>query len=279
MTVLIVPNTGKPAAIEAACRAAEVLHGEGVSLLMAGETTAQPFHSAVHPLPEAEAYAACDMVITVGGDGTLLHAAHLAVQGKKPLLGINSGRLGFLTALESNEIHRLACLPKGEYRVEHRSMLQAVFGGAKPCTALNDIVLYKESGSKTIGLDIFCDDVPVSGFRGDGVIFATPTGSTAYSLSAGGPVVDAAMGAIVATQICAHIVQSPPMVFGPGRVLRAVPRPDIESAILLSCDGCEPCTLPPGTEVVISQAPTTVLLVQFGGAGQLEMIDKKLKWR
>lgn len=283
MTVLLVVNTRKDIACKTAMQAAALLHQCGVDLLLqetAGFLQEQGLKARV--LPNELAYAACDLVLCVGGDGTMLHAARYTMIHKKPMLGINTGRLGFLTLVEPNELEQLRRLASGQYTVDERNVIQACPNGLCPkdsWLALNDIVLFKESPEKTISLDIFCDDILVSSFRGDGVIFATPTGSTAYSLSAGGPVLDARLNAIVVTQICAHIVHTPPLVVAAERTLKAVSTGGEEERVIISCDGSTGLGIGQGEEVILSSSEYKVPLIQFNNAEQLESIDRKLKGR
>lgn len=284
MTVFLVPNRTKPAVMKTVALAAGVLASEGVKVIVSAEhrpLLPQDTLTAITFCEEEEAYAACDIVATIGGDGTMLHTARHTILCQKPMIGINMGRLGFLTIVELGELHELRRLARGEYTVEHRSVLQADCSGEEPFSgfALNDVVLFKESADRTIELDIYCDNIKVSSFRGDGMVFATPTGSTAYSMSAGGPVLDAQLGGIVATQICAHIVHTPPMVFSGERVLRAVPRGDETEKVCITCDGQPSRRLSWGEPVFIKQSALTVPLIQFSDAGQLKSIDKKLKGR
>ncbi|MFV0412786.1 MAG: NAD(+)/NADH kinase [Oscillospiraceae bacterium] len=282
MNIYLVPNFSKNAALEVARQAVDILLEEGAAVLLE-----EPFAKYFAPAPgirfltAQQAMEACDIVLTIGGDGTLLRAARQGLHCPKPLVGINMGRLGFLTIIENDELYKLRRLPKREYQVEQRSVLQANFGGANSaaCFAFNDIVLFKQVPNKTISMDIYCDDCKVSSFRGDGIIFATSTGSTAYSMSAGGPILDARLGGIIATQICAHIVHTPPMVFASDRILRAVPQSPPEDEVYISCDGQESWQLPWKEEIIIRQAGLTVPVIEFEDAGQLKSIDKKLKGR
>ncbi|MDL2325272.1 NAD(+)/NADH kinase [Ruminococcaceae bacterium OttesenSCG-928-A16] len=282
MTVFLVPNIAKPKALHVSALAAQILFADGVTVLASSETQPQTtLPGYVQYLPAEQAYQACDIVVTIGGDGTMLHAARHTLRWQKPMLGINVGRLGFLTVVEKDELNKLNRLLKQDYIVEHRTVLQAKSGGAKPFygLGLNDIVLFKKAAENTIELDIYCDEIKVSGFRGDGVVFSTPTGSTAYSMSAGGPIVDASLQATIVTQICAHIVHTPPMVFAGSRTLRAVPKGGPDEKIFITCDGLESQELCWNEPVYITQATQTVPLIQFEDAGQLESIDKKLKGR
>lgn len=280
MKVYLIPNTRRPEALQTAEKAADILISEGVQVLVNEENAGLFIETYRTFLSDAEAWDACDMAVTVGGDGTILHAARNTIKRNKPILGVNTGRLGFLTIIESNELEKLQRIPRGEYTIEERSVLCLKNGSSDNTDlALNDIVLFKESPERTIALDIYCDEVLVSSFRGDGVVFATPTGSTAYSMSAGGPIVDARLPAIIVTQICAHIVQMPPMVFAADRTLRVVSRGMEYEKVFVSCDGMPSKELPHGEEVTIRQAGQTVPLVQFSDADQLKTIDKKLKGR
>lgn len=283
MTVYMVVNSGKARARQVARQAAEVLLGCGIRLL-ADESGRSLLEDGVNVriLPASEAYVACDVVLSIGGDGTMLHAARFTMKYNKPLLGINIGRLGFLTVVESDELDKLKRLANGEYKVEHRTVLRADVEGdnGEPCVALNDVVLFKDLPERTISLNIFCDDILVSRFRGDGIIFATATGSTAYSMSAGGPILDAQLDGMVVTQICAHIVHTPPLVVSADRVLRAVPTGDIQDEpVGIICDGIKSRVLGPGEAVRICRSEWKVPLIQLADAEQLESIDKKLKGR
>lgn len=280
MRVYLHPNIQKQDALPVAEQAAEVLCGAGVDVLVdAAYQECFRQGNKVHYVSKEQAWQDCDVVVTVGGDGTILHAAKKTTSYQKPLLGINTGRLGFLTAVERYELEKLLRLPRGEYRVEHRGVLELSCGAWENSYALNDIVFFKESPEKSISLDIYCDEVLVSSFRGDGVIIATPTGSTAYSMSAGGPIVDARLAGIIITQICAHVVQTPPLVFAADRVLRVDTAGTMEEGVFMSCDGRRCHELPPGTPATIRQSNITVPLIQFNDADQLKSIDKKLKGR
>ena len=187
----------KPEAADVLLQAAQLLLAEGTRVVLAAEDGFAPPDGAVC-LPGAQALTQADAVVTVGGDGTMLHAAKECARHGLPVLGINLGRTGFLATCELDEMEqKLHKLAAGEFSVEHRALLQAECTGADgPLIALNDLVVYSGHRRQTVDLDILCDELPVSNCRGDGVILATPTGSTAYSLSAGGPILDAASAAL-----------------------------------------------------------------------------------
>ena len=280
MKVFLVPNLNKELAYDAAAKAVEALISHGADVLLDEKTRTALSFEAVHYCNVNDALKNCDAIVTIGGDGTLLHIADKSAG--KPLLGINVGRLGFLATVEFDEISsKLARLAKGEYTIDRRSMLDiTILGKEKKCLhALNDIIISKPNISNTIDVDIYCDGIPVNSFRGDGVIVATPTGSTAYSLSAGGPVLDARIEGILVTPVCAHGLHNPPMVFSANRKLRiTVSAYDCIDA-QFSIDGKDGQSIECGETVAISLASEYMTLVCFNEADQFEAIDKKLKGR
>lgn len=279
MIVFIMPNLGNQNAAAAVKDAAATLCRCGAQVLLSDRLCAQFAELPVRFLPEPEAFTQCDVIVTVGGDGTILHAARQSLGFGKPLLGINVGRLGFLAMVEVNEMEKLERLVRGEYSCGRRALLSVSIQGQEEAqTALNDVMICKNIPTQTVDIAVYCDDILANHFRGDGVVIATPTGSTAYSLSAGGPVLDAHIAGLVVTPVCAHGLHSPPMVLSAQRRLRILasaaygaPNP------LLSCDGGSLREIAPGQDVTIALSSQSVSLVQFNEADQFEAIDKKLR--
>ena len=282
MKIFIVPNLRKPQAKEIATQAAEILRQQGAQVLFREEDGVQLEISSQEIRSHQQAIEESDAIVTIGGDGTLLRIAREIQPARKPLLGINLGRLGFLATCEPCEMQeKLSLLAKGEFISDSRTLLEAKITNqgqiVDTLTALNDIVLFKGIRTQTIGLQVFCDGISLSRYRGDGVVIATPTGSTAYSLSAGGAVVDAALQGILFTPICAHGVQNPPMVFSANRRLRICMESQSEEPIYVSADGNHPAMeIQPQSEVEVFCSSNTVILVQFSPTDQFEAIDKKL---
>ena len=160
-----------------------------------------------------ESMSDCDIVVVVGGDGTTLHIARKASLLDKPVLGINFGRVGFISSIEKDELDLLEKLLDEKYSIEQKSMLE-VHVGDQSFLALNDTVISKGSLSKMIDIEVECNKKKVSKYRADGIIIATPTGSTAYSLSAGGAVIDPQIKCMMITPICPHMKFSCPIVIG-----------------------------------------------------------------
>ncbi|MEG0340450.1 MAG: NAD(+)/NADH kinase, partial [Oscillospiraceae bacterium] len=192
MIILIVPNLNKANAVDVTDNVIKDLLSFGAEVIM--EKAMEPFFDniAVRFYNMKSAYQKADVIVTVGGDGTILHTALDSLSYEKPLLGVNLGRMGFLATAEANEPFKLIRLVDGDYTLDERVLLEANLQGGKNIqkTALNDVVISRSNTSQIIDVDIFCDEILASSYRGDGVVISTPTGSTAYSLSAGGPVLD-----------------------------------------------------------------------------------------
>lgn len=210
----------------------------------------------------SEAVRRADMVATFGGDGTLLAAATVAAENRVPVLGVNLGKLGFMTAFGSEEAGALARILGGDYLLDRRMMLRVrVLRGEREVfamNALNDACVTARELSRTITLEIHCDGSCAATLRGDGVIAATPTGSTAYSLSAGGPVIDPRTDCMVFTPICAHTPYARPMV------IPAVDGAEIHvpERAALTVDGQRACDIEPGDRVVVSKSDICAELVR-----------------
>lgn len=278
--ILMVPNTAKEGIIPCVAKVCARLAEDGFTLYM-DESFRDPFgFLAALSFGKAERLLAdCRFVIAIGGDGTLLHSAKLAATAKVPLLGINMGRLGFMATLESDGLAQLSRLRTGEYTTTRRMMLEASLlspRGNGVFTALNDIVLQRETFSKLPELDVACDGVPVSSLRADGAIFSTPTGSTAYSLSAGGPIIEPELDCIEFTQLCAHSLFARTMVFAPGRRLRVTLRPAGALRIFVSVDGEEGVEFHVGDELVITRSRLAADLIDISGESFYTAVNTKL---
>ena len=197
MTVYISPNPGKSSARELALRAAQILRAHGASVLMEHKWQQSCNIAGVEYLPSETCMEQTDVILTIGGDGTILHVANQTLSCHKPILGINLGRCGFLATCEVDELEtKLSAVARGQYSLDSRMLLYVrVLGDDRwEGHALNDVVVTKGRLQQAIDFSVYCDDILVEHFRGDGVIVATPTGSTAYSLAAGGPILRGAGG-------------------------------------------------------------------------------------
>lgn len=285
MKVFLVPNLNKQQrAVQAAQHAADILQHNGAQVFLQDSLQALCVVEGAIYAPRAYCERCADIVLTIGGDGTILHEASHALYHKKPILGINLGRKGFLAVCEEYELEqKLTLLTQNLFRLDPRAMLYAKIqsdGIRQDVYALNDIVVAKGVIQQAVEFNVFCDGTPVERYRGDGVVVATPTGSTAYSLAAGGPVLDARIRAMVLTPISPHSLHSPAMVFAPERRLEIrLGRLETDETVYVSCDGAPGQALAEGAVVTISLSEKTISLVTFDGEDQFHAIDQKLKYR
>ncbi len=231
------------------------------------------------PANLASALNDCSAVVTVGGDGTILAIAHTAAKAGCPVAGVNKGNLGYLACLESEDISDISRLVTGDFIVEDRMMLKASvsFPDKKlDFYALNDIVVTHDSVLKLTDFSLNCDGFDIAHYRADGIIFATPTGSTAYSLSAGGPVTDPALRAVIVTPICAHTLSSRPVIFNETAVLSVTGSSRDKDPVRLYADGGDGIVLPYKTSVTISRSPYTLKLIRFNPNSFYNILSKKI---
>lgn len=221
--------------------------------------------------------AACDMMITVGGDGTILHSAKHAINYDKPLLGINSGRMGYLAQMEQNELLELSRLAREDYTVQERMLLEVRIDGREYGCALNDVVISRGQ-AKLVDLDVREDGSPVGGYRADGIILATPTGSTAYSMSAGGPIVDPRVDAILLTPICPHSLYARSVLFHPAARLTIQSRLINNSDhIVVSMDGDEVARVDEHHVLEIRRAEKRLRFISFAEKTFGSIVHRKLR--
>lgn len=230
---------------------------------------------------EDDIYKVADAVVALGGDGTILQIAKRASVFGKPVLGVNIGRLGFMAGMEVDELDGLERLLLGDYIIDERMMLaaRASGGDGREFCALNDVVLTKGALSRILDIEVSCGGRPVATYRADGIIVSTPTGSTAYSLSAGGPVIDPALESIGVTPICPHSLVSRTVLFSPGAVigLRAVRL--MEKEAFLTVDGQDVLKLENGETVYISTAKCKARLIKLKNMSFYEILNNKLSER
>ncbi len=223
-----------------------------------------------------------DFILSLGGDGTLLRGARIACGRGIPVMGVNLGHLGFLSSAGPEMAGAaMARVVRGQYTIEQRRVLSVRIGDAgPPLLAVNDAVVHKGGVARVIRLSVTVDGERVGTYSADGIIVATPTGSTAYSLSAGGPIVVPGVDALVVTPICPHTLAVRPLVTPASstiaiRVLDPVPRPD---ELLVSLDGQAASHLAMRQDVTIVKATQPVLLAQLGEESFFARLARKLAW-
>lgn len=268
MRIGIIPHTGKEVAMELSRQAAEFLQERGAEI----ETILTP---------ERDSFVGLDLAIVFGGDGTLLGAARLASEWQVPVFGVNVGHLGFLTEVETDRLTpALEKLLANEYKLEERMLISAVVRrDGREITkhvALNDFVVTRGTFARIIDLSIFVDQQHVTDYVADGIIISTPTGSTAYSLSAGGPIIEPLLESICITPICAHSLASRSVVTRP-EVEVKVRLNSATEPVMLTIDGQEGFPLKAGDEVTIRRAEKPALFVKLGTRGFFQVLHTRMK--
>ncbi len=220
-----------------------------------------------------------DVIITLGGDGTILKCAHLAAAKNIPVLGINIGHLGYMTEIDMNEISSIEKLFNNEYNIEQRMLLDiSVLRNEKVifnALSLNDIVVSYGHFSRIINLKLLCNKKKIMDYRADGVIICTPTGSTAYSLAAGGPIIEPLLSAITVTPICAHSLTSKSIVFSDNSILDIVIPSQKADNIFLSVDGHNNISLNYDDYISVKKSSTKFSLIKLNNLSFYEILNKK----
>lgn len=222
-----------------------------------------------------------ELLICFGGDGTILHASKAATRARIPVLGVNIGTMGFMAELESSELKELRRLATDDYTVEERMMLhvRAEHEGQVVLEedALNDAVITKGAVARVVQMTVSCDGIEMMSFGGDGLIASTPTGSTAYSMSAGGPIVEATAQNIILTPICAHDMRTKTVITSPNRVIVAeIGRIGRKNAFL-SVDGGRALRLSAGDRITITRSSYETRLLRLSDRSFYEIVKNKFK--
>lgn len=219
----------------------------------------------------------CDACCVVGGDGTLLGAVRAATRQSIPIIGVNRGSLGFLTTFSADEARaQFATLLRGAYRIAHRTLLDCHAGPGHHDLALNDVLIKNEVNSRLVRLEVFADDELVTDYYCDGVIFSTPTGSTAYNLAAGGPIIHPAAPVIAMTPICPHTLSNRTIIFRDNVRLRVVNRSE-EAHLFVAIDG-QRNSIVTSAEIQIALASARLALAQRRDYSHFDVMRSKLKW-
>lgn len=284
--VVLCPNPYRDKGFRVLRSARELLLREGMAV-----TLALPFESEQSPeLPREfrfvelnQALKETDALICFGGDGTILHCAREATRHKVPILGINVGNVGFMAELESGELELLSRLRRDDYYIEQRMMLDvAVYRAGREIfreLSLNDAVVTKGAVARVISLGVFCDGVEMISFSGDGVIVSTPTGSTAYSMSAGGPIVEPSADNLLVTPICAHALEARSFVLSGQRRVTVQVGPIGKKNAYLSADGGRAYRLNAYDRVEICRAAESTQLIRLKDVNFYRVLNNKFKNR
>ena len=239
------------------------------------------------PEPKPQPLAAAtmlDCLLTLGGDGTLLRGARALNGANTPILGVNLGRVGFLTTASTQTLDwALDAIVRKAYGTESRLTLQSSIADKQgktrvEPTVLNDVVVHKGGVARVVRLKVVVDGDEVGQYSADGIIVATPTGSTAYSMSAGGPIVVPSVDAIVVTAICPHTLAVRPLVLPAHSTVSIEPIPPWTEEVLVSFDGQVGTTIQPGERLLVKRADRPLLLIRLGPEGFFARMRRKLQW-
>lgn len=230
-------------------------------------------------LPYDRCLDACGMILVIGGDGSILRIANDAAGHDKPILGINTGKVGFMSELDAHELRYLAALAKGQFTIDERMMLDVTIWRQGEvlyrAALLNDAVITKWPLVRLINIDVSVNGTLTTSLRGDGIIIATPTGSTAYTLSAGGPIIEPNANCIAVTPICAHELGAKPFVLSADREI-TITAGNEENKAFLSPDGGVPVEMRPSDTITIARSKLVTRLVRLKNLGFYDIIYKKL---
>lgn len=284
LRIVLSPNPFRDRGLKAAQSAQKILHQAGVETsiclpfdLDPGSKVELPRHLTYEKMDQV--LPGADMLICFGGDGTILHAAKDADAYGVPILGVNMGSVGFMAELEYSELSLLSKLAEGKFETESRMMLDvSIFrDGAEIFheTALNDAALTKGAVARVVDLKISCDKMPMSEFSGDGVVVSTPTGSTGYSMSAGGPIVEPTAENLIITPICAHAMDAKSFVLSSERVVSIRLGRLARKTAYLSVDGGRAFRMQDGDVVEIKKSDKATKLVRISGRTFYEILAKK----
>ena len=285
MKIGIVPNFTREKALSVTVNTVKRLRELGIDCLF-DSISAKTLESSFESLTVTDdIYGSCDCIIAIGGDGSFIHTAKNAAVYKKPVLCINAGNLAFLAGLEGNELTLLQKLILGEYETDKRMMLEVRVKENNTEKligyCLNDAVAARGADIKLLDLEIFCDGRVINSYRADGVILSTPTGSTAYSWSAGGPVIDPNLQCIMLTPICTHSPLNRSLVFNEKSVITVKTAEGCDSEWQISADGGKAYPLSPDCELIISKSQLYAEFIRIKNDEFYEILNNKLtqKWR
>jgi NAD+ kinase len=282
--VILTPNPYRDKNFNTVRAAAEVMRDSGIETRIC-----LPFDvDKTYDLPKDLRFSRLDKelpgascVICFGGDGTILHIAKAATRHGVPVLGVNIGTMGFMAELEASELSQLARLAAGDYSIDNRMMLDVTVHRDKDIIfhdiCLNDVVITKGAVARIVHLAVRCDGVQAMECGGDGIIVATPTGSTAYSLSAGGPIVEPEAHSILITPICAHDVASRCMVASDSRVITVGLTRNSRRNAFLSVDGGKALKMNMGDVVTVQKSELATKLIRLKDRSFYDVVNMKFK--
>ena len=283
MKIAIIVNLSKPKAVACAESICNLLYENGARLCALKDCADYLEFEQIEYFDNIDAlFGCCDIAVTVGGDGTIIHAAKHAACADKPLIGVNVGRLGFAADLDVEDIGALKRLLSGDYVTENRILLDIEVqskGPSKHYLAVNDAVVAHGQLSKIVDLSLCLNGEEISKYRADGILFSTPTGSTAYSLSAGGPIISPQMDCILMTPVCPHSLFSRSVLFDGESTLSVSAKIPEGCSCLLTVDGEVNINIAEGDRVIVRKSGRSLKLISINKLNFYRKLNQKLRER
>lgn len=281
MKVVIMPNMTRENAYETTVKLCESLDILNIDYSFLPETNVKSALPKGNVISAVELPLYADILIAIGGDGTMMRAAMLALQYDIPILGINAGNLAYLMGLETDEMILLNKLISGDYMIEERLVLQVdVFDNNNRHVltdySINEVVFARGAEIKLTQFDLYCDNRFINRYNSDGLIISTPTGSTAYNLAAGGPIVDPRIECIILSPICPHSLVERTVIFSSDSVFR-IENPQGALLSLLSCDGKDSIEFGTAFSAEIKKADKKAKFIRLKDDTFMEILHKKMK--
>ena len=276
----IIANSSKESAVDYTCRLSEWLLKKGLEVFLDEEIADKA--GIIPGISRKELASLVDIIVVFGGDGTLLMASRSVGGLDVPIVGVNLGGFGFMTVVNLNEMFStMEFILKGDYKTSKRMMLDAILESDDEQkiehSALNDIVISRGDLSRMINLETFVDDRYLTTYKADGLIISTPTGSTAYSLSAGGPIVLPDLNSIIINPICPHTLTNRPIMLPPDSVVRIVLGPK-EGNATATFDGQISVVMKSGDTIIVNKSTNYINLIDSPHHDYLEILRTKLGW-
>jgi len=283
LKVLLLPNFQKEECGSITCKVIEELAKDNVEILALSEVRAFFDDSRVRFVSSERLEKDISFAVAIGGDGTIIKSANLLLEYDIPLIGVNLGTLGFLATIEKDEIDLLHKITSGEYKLEERLTLQVSIGHkdrVKKFTAVNDIIICKNAFSGILDIDICCADIKTANYRADGIIISTASGSTAYAMSAGGPIMHPSVKAITITPICAHSLLSRPIILPEFENISVKTNANLnKKQAFVVADGINSEQITQHDEITVSRYEKNIKFICVEGKSYYSAINKKLMER
>lgn len=277
MKIGLIVNFDKKNAVDAARKIVEIAAERGASVVSVENSI---YSADIIYATAEEVIKNCDAAVTVGGDGTIIHHAKFAALYHKPLLGVNLGRVGFVANIEPDELDELGKLFTGEYQLQSRMLLDISLdraGEKRSFTAVNEAVIHRDTLSSIVDISVSLNGERIITYRADGMLFSTATGSTAYSFSAGGPVMQPNLRCILLTPVCPHALSSRQVVFGEDAVLSANVLKSSDAKCYMTVDGQNHITLSSDDTITIRKSPLELELIILKEKNFYTLLNEKLK--